>query len=72
MAKAYKPTPAMRRVIENLLAGRPATYGFAGGRSTSGGLTGTFAALYQRGFIARCENGARDPVVTDAGRELVK
>jgi len=38
-----KLTPSMRKVLENLVAGRKATCGFPGGRSVYGGLSGTFA-----------------------------
>lgn len=52
LAKNSKLSPAMRKVLENLAAGRSATFGFPGGRSMSGGLSGTFVALHRRGFIS--------------------
>lgn len=47
-----KLSPSMRRVLENVLAGRRPTAGFPGGRSVSGGLSGTFVALHRRGLLA--------------------
>lgn len=71
MTKKPRITPSMRRVLENLAAGRTPTYGFASGRSTAGGLTGTFVALYSRGLIERRDNGRGDPFLTDAGRAVL-
>lgn len=51
-----------RKVLENLVAGRRETAGFPGGRSMSGGLSGTFASLRCRNLI-----GA-DGQISDAGR----
>lgn len=42
---------AQRRVLENLAAGRRPNDGFALGRSTAGGLSGTRVSLFVRGFI---------------------
>ncbi|CAH1665452.1 conserved hypothetical protein [Hyphomicrobiales bacterium] len=55
----------MLKVLRNIGAGRSATDGFPGGRSMSGGLSGTFVALYRRGLI-------RDEKLTDAGREALR
>lgn len=57
-----KLTPSMRKVLENLSAGRRADDGFAGGRSTAGGLSGTMVGLGRRGFIDQHR------AITDAGR----
>lgn len=63
-----KLTEAQRRVLQNLTAGRDATYGFAFGRSTSGGLVGTFASLRRRGLITLEYPAA----ITEAGRLALK
>lgn len=47
-----KLTEAQRRLLANLVAGRAVDYGFAAGRSTAGGLAGTFASLRRRGLIS--------------------
>jgi hypothetical protein len=59
-----KPTPAQRRVLENLIAGRRATFGFAPGRSMAGGLSGTFVALNRKGWT-------KEGQITEAGRAAV-
>lgn len=59
-------TPTMRRVLENLAAGRRASFGLPGGRSFSGGFSGTMTALHRRGYIAA------DGRITDAGREALR
>lgn len=56
MAKAPRLSPAMRKVLENIKAGRDATHGFPGGRSTAGGLSGTFVALHRRRYLDRDGN----------------
>ena len=58
--KPKKPTAAQLRVLRNLAAGRPAV---AHCRTVSdhGGLTGTIASLYRRGWLAEGEP-------TEAGR----
>ncbi|WP_054310005.1 hypothetical protein [Mesorhizobium sp. 1M-11] len=61
-----KLSPAMRKVLENLIAGRRPNHGFPGGRSVSGDLSGTYVALFRRRFI--------DPntgKVTEAGRSAL-
>ncbi len=60
-------TPSMRKVLENLVAGRKATCGFPGGRSVSRGLSGTFVALHRRGFLTP---GTGE--VTEAGRHALE
>lgn len=57
-----KPTPTMLHVLANLVAGRPSTYGLPGGRSMSGGLSGTFVGMHRRGLLDKRGN------ITDAGR----
>lgn len=57
-----KLTPSMRKVLENLNAGRRANDGFPGGRSVAGGLSGTMVALCRRGLIDLHYH------ITDAGR----
>ncbi len=57
-----KLTAAQHRVLMNLAADRSPAYGFALGRSTAGGLTGTFASLRRRGFTDRHDS------ITPAGR----
>lgn len=59
-----KLTEAQRRVLKNLAAGRRSDYGFKLGRSTAGGLSGTFLALRRHGFIALDANEYR---ITPAG-----
>jgi len=61
MAK-LKLTPSMRKVLENLNAGQRSNHGFPGGKSVSGGLSGTMTGLCRRGFIDLHYN------ITDAGR----
>lgn len=56
-----KLTDAQRRVLENLAADRRPGFGFKEGRSTAGGLSGTFVALHKKGLI-------RDSKITAAGR----
>ena len=58
-----KLSPAMKRVLGNIAEGRHPAFGFPPGRSTAGGLSGTFPALYKRGLLGR--NGQ----LTAAGRE---
>lgn len=41
----------MRKMLANLAAGRRLGYGFAPGRSTSGGLSGTLLGLRRRGLL---------------------
>lgn len=60
-----KPTPTQLHMLENLAAGREATHGFPGGRSMSGGLSGTLVSLHRRGWI---EGGK----ITDAGRAALR
>ncbi|AMS41232.1 hypothetical protein AA2016_2304 [Aminobacter aminovorans] len=57
-----KLTPSMIAVLENLSAGRDAHDGFPGGRSASGGFSGTIWGLRRRGYIDLRHN------ITDAGR----
>lgn len=59
-------TPSMIRVLENLESGRSVNHGFARSRSTSGGLSGTYAGLIQRGFITRYPTE-----ITEAGRSAL-
>lgn len=54
-------TPAMTQIVKNLAHGRHLDSGFATGRSTSGGLTGTVAGLQRRGLL-NARHG-----LTDAG-----
>lgn len=64
-----KITAAMRQVLENIVAQRNPTSGFAGGRSTAGGLNGTFAGLFRRGLLTRTKEGHLR--ITDAGKEAL-
>lgn len=48
--RASSPTPAMRRVLGNAIAGRPLAAGLSG-RAAHGGLAGTVAALRRRGWL---------------------
>jgi len=59
-------SPAQRKVLQNIAAGRAADFGFKPGRSTAGGLSGTFVALFRKGLL---EPGAPHPGrITEAGR----
>ena len=48
--EAMAPTRAQRRVLGNILAGRPVSHG-AIGRSKYGGHMNTVAALHRRGWL---------------------
>lgn len=65
MAKLTKkrPTPAQRRVLMNLVAGRPADF-HCRSMSDHGGLHGTLASLHRNGWLA-------DGKITDTGRAAV-
>ena len=55
-----RPTPPMRRALENAVAGRDLAAGLVG-RAAHGGLAGTLAALRRRGWLV-------GDTITDAGR----
>ncbi len=60
-----KLTTSMLKVLRNLDQGLRFDFGFAGGRSTSGGLWGVELGLKRRGLIdQRCQ-------ITDLGRETL-
>lgn len=59
-------TKAQTAVLKNAEAGRSLYYGFAPGRSTAGGLTGTCLSLRRRGFLTMGN------AITDAGREELR
>ena len=61
-------SPAMRRILENLVAGRP-TLGHLRGQSAHGGAFGTVQALHRRGWIGL--NEATQWVITPAGRTAI-
>lgn len=61
--KKIKPTAAQLQVLRNLAAGRSADY-HCNTRSDYGGLRGTSASLYRRGWIA-------DGQITAAGRAVL-
>lgn len=63
MAKNAKPTPAQRRVLENIQAGKPMTYGI-NGASEHGGFYATLFALHRRKWITSGANAE----LTDEGR----
>lgn len=60
-------TEAQRRVLENLEADRKSDHGFSSGRSTAGGLTGTFLSLRRRGLITTFPTS-----ITDLGRAALQ
>jgi hypothetical protein len=49
------------KVLTNAAAGRRLDYGFDGGRSVAGGLSGTYASLHRRGYLLAY-------AITEAGR----
>lgn len=59
-----RPSPAQRRVLENLAAGRASDF-HCRTRSDHGGLVGTILSLRKRGWIDH------QGEITEAGRALV-
>lgn len=64
MPKTKPLTDGMRRVLEDLAAGRSARHSLPPGRSAAGGFEATLGALQRRGFIA----WETRYVITAAGR----
>lgn len=65
MTREGRPTPAQRRVMENLEAGRPVYFGCTT-NSQWGGLSGTIVALHRRRWI-----DDRGEELTEAGRKAL-
>lgn len=61
--KREKLTDGMRRVLEDLAAGRSARHSLPPGHSAAGGFEGTLRALVKRGLIS----WEAHYVITDAG-----
>lgn len=61
--KVKKPSPAQRRVLEHLAAGRPSDW-HCRTQSDHGGLSGTVVSLHRNGWM-------RDAEITDAGRAAI-
>lgn len=59
-----KLTPPQRRVLDNLVCGKPAEFGLKG-RSQHGGFVWTYAALRKKGLVD--DNG-----ITDLGKSAIK
>jgi len=64
LSKKRKASEAQRRILENLVAGRP-TLSHLEGRSQHGGASGTMGSLMRNGWITR--NASSNWVITDAG-----
>jgi hypothetical protein len=58
-------SPAQRRVLDNLVRGKPAESGIGCPKSSRGGFSWTISALHRKGLID-------DKGITDKGRQAIK